>query len=122
MIKLSSDIFIHKIGVCETLYSAQYCAVKTGQAKAMLLLLSLLCILWRTQACTDYGNLGLSQELIQSLLYSKPRIQTRPTSAIGASVTNVVVVWVETRQRKCKQAAFYLITLTIQSVICPLLN
>lgn len=64
MIKLLAITYISKTGVCETLHSAKYCAVKTGQAKAVLLVLSLLCILWRTQACTDYGNLGQSQELI----------------------------------------------------------
>lgn len=46
----------------------------------------------------------------------------KPTSAIRVSVLNVVVVQVETRQRKRKQEIFYLISLTMQSVICSLLN
>lgn len=88
----------------------------------MLLVLSLLHIFWKTQACTAYENPRQRQELIQSLLYSKSIHQMKPTSAISVSVTNVVVVQVETRQRKGKQEIFYLISLTMQSVICPLLN
>lgn len=88
----------------------------------MSLVHSLLHILWRAQACTAYGNPRQRQELIQSLLYSKSIHQMKPTSAIRVSVLNVVVVQVETRQRKRKQEIFYLISLTMQSVICSLLN
>lgn len=88
----------------------------------MSLVHSLLRILWRAQACTTYGNPRQRQELIQSLLYSKSIHQMKPTSAIRVSVLNVVVVQVETRQRKRKQEIFYLISLTMQSVICSLLN
>lgn len=88
----------------------------------MSLVHSLLRILWRAQACTAYGNPRQRQELIQSLLYSKSIHQMKPTSAIRVSVLNVVVVQVETRQRKRKQEIFYLISLTMQSVICSSLN
>lgn len=149
VIKLLVAIFISETGACEMLQELNclwvgvdsanrdswlvlklqawwvfYSKARSGKAGVLGTVTSVVSLLHpRENPGTNWLRKSRAEPgTVRSLPYSKPICQMRPTSAFCASVTNVVVAQVETRQRSRKQATFYLIKLTIQSVICPLLN